>query len=149
MSSYGRPRAPSTHRSRRSPRRFDLGEAGDIESARKAGAYAAQEAIARHLFSGISGRQVRGPPYLCGEAGTRRERRYGGGSGDHLGRFGHWFRGVLQALQTGGQAEDTEAAGLGAGPQTNPSGCLRVRRRDPGAVASNRRHYPCSRRTRR
>ncbi len=50
--------------------------------------------------------------YLCREAGTRRERRYGGGTGDHLGRIGRQLERVLQTVYKGGQAEDAEAAGL-------------------------------------
>ncbi len=52
-------------------------------------------------------------PDLCGEAGTRRERRYGGGAGGDLGTAGHQLTGILQALQQrGGEAKDAEAAGL-------------------------------------
>ena len=51
-------------------------------------------------------------PYLCGEAGTRRERRYGGSTGGYLGRAGFESWGVLRAVYKGGAAEDTEASGL-------------------------------------
>ena len=50
--------------------------------------------------------------YLRGEAGTRRERRYGGFSGGDLGRAGRQLERVLPAVHKGGQAKDTEAAGL-------------------------------------
>ncbi len=56
--------------------------------------------------------QGRRVPYLCGEAGTRRERRYGGGAGGDLGGAGRQLRRVLLVVYKGGEAEDTEAVGL-------------------------------------
>ena len=50
--------------------------------------------------------------YLCRQAGTRLERRYAGGAGGDLGRFGRESRRVLQTVYKGGEAEDTEASGL-------------------------------------
>ena len=49
-------------------------------------------------------------PDLCGEAGTRRERRYGGGAGGDLGRLGRESRRLLLVVYKGGEAEDAEAA---------------------------------------
>ncbi len=58
--------------------------------------------------------------YLCGKAGTRRERRYGGGAGGYLGRLGRQLERVLPAVYKGGEAEDAQAAGLS--PNGNPNG---------------------------